>query len=85
MHIEGNSEKRIHSAAGKATTDHGQQGLFNMQTRGATAPLVMLHSPRSDPLLVGGGGISRSIMFELYSHIVDYKLQFSNGDRKSVV
>ena len=55
-----------------------------MQTRGAKAPLVMLHSPPIDPLwptskLVGGGGISRSIMFELYSHILDYKLQFSNG------
>ena len=48
------------------------------------SPLVILHSPPSDPLwptskLVGGGGISRSIMFELYSHIIDYKLLFSNG------
>ena len=58
-----------------------------MQTGGAQPPLVILHSPPSDPLwptskLVGGGGfggISRSIMFELYSHILDYKLQFSNG------
>ena len=60
------------------------RAFFNMQTRGATAPLVTLHSPPSDPSwptskLVGGGGISRSIMFELYSHILDYKLQFSNG------
>ena len=56
------------------------RAFFNMQTRGATAPLVMLHSPPSDSLwptakLVGGGGISPSIMFELYSHILDYKLQ----------
>ena len=59
-------------------------GPFLTCKLGATAPLVIRHIPPSDLLwptskLVGGGGISRSIMFELYSHILDYKLQYSNG------